>query len=99
MKKLLTVISVLLLLWGCTGEKKEETQDAADPSSLTVVTPKGAPVLAFYDQIASGNYSRVAADAIGVLWSGDESPDVITVDITSGVKAISNGAPSVGSLP
>ncbi|MBQ5804646.1 MAG: hypothetical protein IIW22_02585 [Erysipelotrichaceae bacterium] len=92
MKKLLTVISVLLLLWGCTGEKKEETQDAADPSSLTVVTPKGAPVLAFYDWIASGNYSRVAADAIGVLWSGDESPDVITVDITSGVKAISNGA-------
>ena len=92
MKKLLVSLSVLLVLCGCGTQKNENTEEIVDPSTLTVVTPKGAPVLAFYDWIANENYSRVAADAIGALWTGEESPDVITVDITSGVKAISNGA-------
>ena len=92
MKKLLVLFSLLLVLCGCGTQKNENTEEIVDPSSLTVVTPKGAPVLAFYDWIANENYSRVAADAIGALWTGEESPDVITVDITSGVKAISNGA-------
>ncbi|MBR6725068.1 MAG: hypothetical protein IKI79_07270, partial [Erysipelotrichaceae bacterium] len=52
----------------------------------------GAPVLAFYDQIENANYTRVTADAISALWTGDQSPDVLVVDLTSGVKAIENGA-------
>ena len=92
MKKLLLVLSVLLLLCGCGTQKNENTEEIADPSVLTIVTSKGAPVLAFYEWISNENYSRVAADAIGALWTGDQSPDVITVDITSGVKTISNGA-------
>ena len=63
-----------------------------DTDSLTIVTPTGAPVLAFYDQIANENYSRVAAEAISALWTGDASPDILVVDLTSGVKAIANGA-------
>jgi hypothetical protein len=85
----------LLLLCGCASQKNEEApapETAADPSTLTIVTPKGAPVLAFYDQIENENYTRVAADAISALWTGDQSPDVIVVDLTSGVKAIENGA-------
>lgn len=82
---------ILLTLCGC-GTTKNEEMENYDPNTLTVVTPKGAPVLAFYDWIANENYTRVAADAIGALWTGEESPDVITVDITSGVKAIGNGA-------
>ena len=95
MKKLLVILSVLLLLCGCASKKNEETaapETAADPSTLTIVTPKGAPVLAFYDQIENENYTRVTADAISALWTGDQSPDVIVVDLTSGVKAIQNGA-------
>ena len=85
---------ILLALCGCTGEKKEEVPEekAIDTSALSIVTPTGAPVLAFYDQIANENYSRVAAEAISALWTGDASPDILVVDLTSGIKAIANGA-------
>ena len=91
---ILSVLSLAVALCGCTGEKKEETAEnkTADTSSLTIVTPTGAPVLAFYDQIENANYTRVTADAISALWTGDQSPDVLVVDLTSGVKAIENGA-------
>ena len=94
MKKLLTVLMILVALCGCTGEKKEEATEnrTADTSALTIVTPTGAPVLAFYDQIGNDNYTRVAAEAISALWTGDASPDILVVDLTSGIKAIANGA-------
>ena len=94
MKKVLLILAVLLMLCGCGAQKQEETvpETVVDPSTLTIVTPKGAPVLAFYDQIENANYTRVTADAISALWTGDQSPDVLVVDLTSGVKAIENGA-------
>lgn len=94
MKKLLTVLMMLIILWGCAGEKKEEVpqEETIDTSSLTIATPTGAPVLAFYDQIGNENYSRVAAESISALWTGDASPDILVVDLTSGIKAIANGA-------
>ena len=94
MKKVLLILAVLLMLYGCGAQKQEETvpETVVDPSTLTIVTPKGAPVLAFYDQIENANYTRVTADAISALWTGDQSPDVLVVDLTSGVKAIENGA-------
>ena len=93
MKKLLLIFLLLFVVCGCTG-KKEETpaEKVIDTDSLTIVTPTGAPVLAFYDQIANENYSRVAAEAISALWTGDASPDILVVDLTSGAKAIANGA-------
>ena len=93
MKKIITLLFiVLLVLCGCT--KKEETvePEVIDTSSLSIVSPTGAPVLAFYNQMENENYTRVSADAIGALWTGDNSPDVIVVDLTSGIKAIENGA-------
>ena len=94
MKKVLLILAVLLMLCGCGAQKQEETvpETVVDPSTLTIVTPKGSPVLAFYDQIENANYTRVTADAISALWTGDQSPDVLVVDLTSGVKAIENGA-------
>lgn len=90
MKRLLVLLMTLLLLAGCSMAKQESEPVTVD--SLTIVTPKGAPVLAFYDQIANENYTRVAADAINALWSGDSSPDIMVVDLTSGINAIKNGA-------
>ena len=84
------------MLCACATNKQEETPaqevSVPDTSVLTIVTPKGAPVLAFYDQIGNENYTRVTADAISALWTGSESPDVLVVDLTSGIKAIENGA-------
>ena len=76
---------MMLLLCSCTGTEKEE-------EPLSIVTPQGAPVLAFYDQIENENYSRVAASAISALWTGEQSPDVLVADLTSGVQAIASGA-------
>ena len=92
MKKLLAILIVLLALTACG--RPADNGDAREVSveDLTIVTPKGAPVLAFYDQIGNENYTRVAADAIGALWTGDNSPDVMVVDLSSGVNAIKNGA-------
>ena len=87
MKKILVILCLLLSLCGCS--KKDEV---IDTSSLSIVCPKGAPVLAVYDYIGNDNFTRVSADAISALWTGDNSPDVLVVDITSGIKAISNGA-------
>lgn len=93
MKRLFVLFVILITLCGCAGTKKEEAVDQQiDTSSLSIVTPTGAPVLAFYDQIANENYSRVSADAISALWTGDASPDILVVDLTSGIKAIGNGA-------
>lgn len=86
MKKILLLILVLCLC-ACSSNK-QDTQN----ESLTIVTPQGAPVLAFYDQIDNENYTRVSANAISALWSGDKSPDVLVCDITSGIQAIDQGA-------
>ena len=96
MKKLLSVLCLLLLLCSCGNKpvQEEEYDVEAGLASMKIVTPKGAPVLAFYDQIENENYTRVTADAIPALWStGEQSPDVIVVDISSGLKAIENNAP------
>ena len=91
MKKIITLLLAVLLLSACAGNKQEPVEEVK-VEDLTIVTPKGAPVLAFYDQISNENYTRVAADAINALWTGDNSPDVIVVDLSSGVNAIKNGA-------
>lgn len=90
MKKILTLLLVLVVMCGCTANNSNTQRKAVE--DVTIVTPKGAPVLAFYDQIENENYTRVAADAISALWTGDQSPDVLVVDLTSGLKAIANGA-------
>ena len=90
MKKILTLLLVLVVMCGCTANNNSTQRKAVE--DVTIVTPKGAPVLAFYDQIENENYTRVAADAISALWTGDQSPDVLVVDLTSGLKAIANGA-------
>lgn len=85
MKKIILLL-LMLLLCACNNT------DKSNDDSLTIVTPKGAPVLAFYDQIKNNNYIRVDASAINALWLGDNSPDIIVCDILSGYKAIKNSA-------
>ena len=91
MKKILILISILSILAGCSSNNKTDT-DSLRVEDLNIVSPKGAPVLAFYDQISNEKYTRVTADAINALWSGDNSPEVIVVDLASGINAINNGA-------
>ena len=88
MKKLLIALICILCLSGCSVSNKE----TEDKKELTIVTPLGAPVLVFYDQMENENYTRVAANALGALWTGEQSPDVMVSDLTSGVQAIRNGA-------
>ena len=88
MKKLLMILICVLCISGCSVSGKE----TEDKKELTIVTPLGAPVLVFYDQMENENYTRVAANALGALWTGEQSPDVMVSDLTSGVQAIRNGA-------
>lgn len=87
MKRILIVLLTLITICGCTN-----TKEVSEPKNLSIVTPLGAPVLAFYDQIENENYLRVQANAISALWSADEKYDVIVCDVTSGIQAINNGA-------
>lgn len=89
MKKILSVLMIILLLCSC-GTKTEVNNK--EESDLSIVTPLGAPVLAFYDQMENENYSRVAPNAINALWTGEESPDVLVCDLSSGIQAIKKGA-------
>ena len=89
MKKIFILLMILLMLVGCNSNKQENKITVED---LNIVSPKGAPVLAFYNQIDNEKYIRVTADAINALWSGDNSPEVMVVDLTSGINAINNGA-------
>ena len=100
MKKYLSLIAVALALTACNtanSASKGDSSSAApeyDRSSLSILTPTGAPALAFYNYAGNSKFETNAAPATisGQMAAG--SKNVIVLPTNAGVKAIvDNKAP------
>lgn len=99
MKKLLTILLTILMLVSISAcsTKKEEivevVEEAQDLSTLKIVTPVGAPSVAFYNYSDNANFETNGTPAnIIAMMADDNGPDVVVVDTVGGLNAISKGA-------
>ncbi len=84
MKKLLSLIAVAFLLGGCN-------QKSYDRTTLSVVTPTGAPALAFYNYSTNVNFETNSNPQEGILpqmIAGQK--DVVVLPTNAGMQAILN---------
>ena len=84
MKKLLSLIAVVLSLAGCN-------QKTYDRSTLSIITPTGAPALAFYNYSTNDNFETNGNPATGIIpqmVSGQK--DVVVLPTNAGIQAIRN---------
>ena len=98
MKKYLSLIAVALALTACNNSNSGSTDCSCVPeydrSVLSILTPTGAPALAFYNYAGNSKFETNAAPATisGQMAAG--SKDVIVLPTNAGVKAIvDNKAP------
>lgn len=99
MKKLLTILLTVLMLINlsaCGTKKQEEevvVEEAQDLATLKIVTPVGAPSVAFYNYSDNENFETNGTPAnIIAMMADDNGPDVVVVDTVGGLNAISKGA-------
>ena len=86
MKKNKLLISVLLLSLTSCG--------TVDTSSLKIVTPTGAPSIAFYKEVGNVNFETNSTPSnIVAMMTSSSNKDIVVIDTVSGIKAINNGAP------
>ena len=81
-RKLLLSCLLSLLLVGCKNT-----------NNITILTPTGAPALAFYTEINNPNFNTNATPKNILAKFNENGEDVIVIDTISGLKAINNGAP------
>lgn len=83
MKKYSTLLLTLLL-----------TSCNVDSSSLKIISPTGAPALAFYNHGENNNYETNSTPSnIVSMMNSSSDYDVVVIDTVSGIKAIEKGAP------
>ena len=86
MKKNKLLLSVLLLSLTSCGP--------VDTSSLKIVTPTGAPSIAFYKEVGNTNFETNSTPSnIVAMMTSTSDKDIVVIDTVSGIKAINNGAP------
>ena len=84
MKKIFTVIAIATLLTSCGGPKYAN-------SSLSIITPTGAPALAFYRYGKDANFETNSDPATGILplmVAGKK--DIVVLPTNAGMQAILN---------
>ena len=84
MKKIFSLIAVALMLTGCN-------QNNYDRSTLSVVSPVGAPALAFYNYSANNNFETNSNPQEGIIpqmVSGQK--DVVVLPTNAGMQVILN---------
>ena len=99
MKKYLSLIAVAVMLTACNTTNSSSNCNCSnlpeyDRSTLSILTPTGAPALAFYKYAGNSKFETNAAPATisGQMAAG--SKDVIVLPTNAGVKAIvDNKAP------
>ena len=91
MKKFILVLVILLSLCGC---KKEEAKEESIYSNIGIVAPTGAPSLTFINYIDDPSFETNSTPS-NILSMMSEKSDkrIVVIDVTSGIKAINQGAP------
>ena len=93
MKKNYLFLLSLLLLAGCNN-KNESVKDSTDTSfDVSIISPTGAPALAFYNYQNSDKYETNATPKNILATMTENGKDIVVIDTISGLKAIDNGAP------
>ena len=65
-----------------------------DHSSLRIITPTGAPALAFYNHSNNVNYETNSTPSnIVSMMNANSNYDIVVIDTVSGIRAIEKGAP------
>lgn len=93
MKKLLTLIAAVTLLTSCGTPKASSKEEAKeyDRSTLSVITPTGAPALAFYKYANQTNFETNANPAEGIIpQMVTGKKDVVVLPTNAGIQAIVN---------
>ena len=99
MKKYLSLIAVAVMLTACNTTNSSSDCECSnlpeyDRSALSILTPTGAPALAFYNYAGNSKFETNAAPATisGQMAAG--SKDIVVLPTNAGVKAIvDNKAP------
>ena len=85
MKKMI-ILLITLLLCGCTGEKQEEATD----NKLSIVSPSGAPALAFYNSLDE-NFETLDASIIKTMVVSEDKPDIAVLPTNVAVALLNKG--------
>ena len=78
--KLLTLISLAAFLTGCSNKSGK--------TDLTIVSPTGAPALAFYDYAGANNFETNSVPTNIVAMMAASQKDVVVLPTNAGVQAI-----------
>lgn len=94
MKKIIILLIVLLSIAGCNKQEIKEEIDYVY-EGLGIITPTGAPSLAFLNHIDDDMGFETNSNITNILAYMNSNSDkrVIVVDTISGIKAINKGAP------
>ena len=95
MKKYLSLIAVAIALTACNNSNSGSTDCSCVPeydrSVLSILTPTGAPALAFYNYSTNDNFETNGNPAKGIIpqmVSGQK--DVVVLPTNAGIQAIRN---------
>lgn len=97
-KSILFLLSSLIFV-SCSQVKNTTSNSSNDDSSmgnyqnLSIISPTGAPSLAFYDFSDSTQFETNSTPANIVAMMTQSGKDIVVIDTISGLKAIANGAP------
>ena len=95
MKKYISLIAVALALTACNNGGKTISSESKAPefdrASLSIVTPTGAPALAFYKYAKNGNFETNSNPSEGIIpQMVTGKKDVVVLPTNAGMQAILN---------
>ena len=93
MKKKILFLTALLAfgsLAGCAKPSKNDSENGVDDYALSIISPSGAPTIAFYDHVKEGVLTTNSVPAnVGAQLQNDQY-DAVVFDFYNGLKSIKN---------
>ena len=89
MKKILSLLAIVIAMTGCT--KANNNSEEYDRSSLSIITPTGAPAFAFYAYSSYSNFETNSNPKDGIIpQMVTGKKDVVVLPTNAGMQAILN---------